>query len=100
MEYYTGTAPNVILWFDPVTKYGTIAGSVTKCNTMFWIPIPVPTPIPAPNVIPLYTIAFMIPNVIIIISLILVTVPNAFADYLFINPLCAHVVFERSTDRE
>ena len=32
------------------------------------------------------------------IGLILVTAPNAFADSLFINTLCAHAVFDRSTD--
>ena len=31
---------------------------------------------------------------------ILVTAPNTFRAYLFFNPLCAHDVFERSTDRE
>ena len=36
-------------------------------------------------------------NVIIMISLILVTVWNVFADTLFINLFCSHAVFERST---
>ena len=31
---------------------------------------------------------------------ILVTVPNAFSDSLFINSVCAHTVFERSADKE
>ena len=35
-----------------------------------------------------------------VIGLILVTLLNALTDCLFINPLCAHIVFERSTDRE
>ena len=33
-------------------------------------------------------------------SRILVTVPNAFSDSSFINPVCAHAVFEWSTDNE
>ena len=28
------------------------------------------------------------------------TVPNGFSGYSFINPVCAHAVFERSTDQE
>ena len=36
-----------------------------------------PTPIPAPNVIPLCTITLFVPDVIIMISLILVTMSNA-----------------------
>ena len=31
---------------------------------------------------------------------ILEAVPNAFLDSLFINPVHAHAVFERSTDKE
>ena len=77
-------------------------------------------PIPAPKVIPFYTTTFELPNVIIMISLILVTAsnvilslgryfyfglilasaPNAFLGSLFISPHCPHAVFERSTDRE
>ena len=43
---------------------------------------------------------FVATNVIIIIGLIQVTVPNAFPGSLFINPHCDHAVFERSTDRK
>ena len=67
--------------------------------SMFWALIQIPTLIPAPNVIQLCK-KFVVPNVIPIIGLILVTAPNAFPDGLFINSLCAHVVFQRSTDRE
>ena len=42
----------------------------------------------------------MVPNVIIIIGLILVTASNVILVSLFINPLCTHAVFERSTDKE
>ena len=33
-------------------------------------------------------------------GLILIMVPNAFPDSLLIYPLCAHAVFERTTDRK
>ena len=81
-------------------------GYGTKCNNILvrtTVTIPqsqLPTPIPAPNVIPLCTTTFAVPNVIMMIGLILVTVPNAFSDSLLINPLCAHAGFERFTDRE
>ena len=58
------------------------------------------SPIQAPSVTPLCTTIFVVPNVIIMICLIPVTASNAFPDSLFINPLCAHAVFERSTNRE
>ena len=59
-----------------------------------------PMVIPAPNIIPLCATTFVVQNVIIENGLILVTAPNMFPDCLFINPLCALVVFKRSTDRE
>ena len=69
----------------------------TIYSTMLWVQ----STLPVPNVIPLSTTTFVVPNVIImIIGLILVTAPNAFPDCLFINPLCTHVVFERSSVRE
>ena len=89
--YYSGTAPL------PNILHGT------KCNTMFGYGITVTilrSPIPNAVVIPLCTAIFVVPNVIITIGLILVTAPNEFPDSLFISPLCAHAVFERSTDRE
>ena len=42
----------------------------------------------------------LVPIVIIMIGLTRITLPNAFPDSLFINLLCAHDVFEKSTDRE
>ena len=74
----------------------------------------------APNIIPLCTTIFVVSNVIIIIGLILVMLPNVilylswyiyfglilimapnqYPGSLFINPLFAHIVLERSTDRE
>ena len=43
---------------------------------------------------------FAVPSVIIMIGLILIMVPNVFPDSLFINFVCTHAVFERSTDKE
>ena len=81
-----GPAPNVTLYWHGTTV--EISGS------------PIPAPISEPNVMPLCSTAFVVPNVIIIIGLILVTAPNVFRSSLFISLLCAHAVFERSTDRE
>ena len=59
-----------------------------------------PTSISVPNVIPLCITTLVVTNVIIIFSLILITTPSVIPGNLFINPLCAHAVFEKSTDRE
>ena len=86
---------------------------VTICNTIIWVLnltiscyivivswSQLLITIPVPNVIPLCATTFMVPNVIIIIGLIQVTVSNAFPGSLLISPLCAHAVFERFTDRK
>ena len=62
---------------------------------MFWALIAVPRPTPVLNVM---LTTFVVRNVILI-GHIQVIAPNALPDCLFINPFCAHVVFEGSTNR-
>ena len=120
------TVPNIIPWFCPAPIITLSLGpirNVILCSgvgyylwqyrlatvlivTIYWHGTTViiswsrlSTPIPVLNVISLCTTT-LVPNVIIMIGLILVMAPNVVPGSLFINLLCAHVVFERSTDKE
>ena len=96
--------------------YGTIRiiswhGVIVKI-----LPSPIPTPISLLNVIPLCMTTIAVPNnwfdpgndakfseifvAVFYFSLIQVTTPTSYPNCLFINNLCAHAAFERSTDRE
>ena len=106
----SGTKCNIMLVYSGTIRISWHGTSVTISWSLQ------PTPILAPNVIPLCTIGFAVPNVIVMIGLIqatapnavlyfyfgfiLVTSPNSFPDSWFINLLGANAVFERSTDRE
>ena len=56
---------------EATTHETTVVWSLI-CNTILWVQLPMP----ALNVILLCTTTFVVPNVIIIIGLILVMVPN------------------------
>ena len=78
---YCGTTPFVVL----------SSGVGTKCDK---------TLVVVPNVIPWCMTAFEVPNVIIMFDRNLITASNAFPDCVFINSLCAHPLFEISTNRK
>ena len=84
---------NILAWHH----YNNIAVTTTNAgtNASLWMTFVVPNVI-----IMIALIQVAAPNAYFSFDFILVTAPNAFPDSLFINLLCAHVVFERSTDRE